>query len=240
MRDEDGVTHQIDRNHILKVMDDDGKVVYTAPSLAQDAALPPPLPSAAAAPPPSQQHDEGFEQHDGFFLRMLGGWGAYSFEGTNIYNDKLTFSSLMGVFHLQLGFAVVDNFILYGSLSGYSSMDITKAEVNGQTQYMSNSMKAGISGMSAGFTYYIMPLNLYIGADIGRAVTILTSGSASLESKAGFGFNLYIGKEWWVSKNWGIGATLFYHYSSLPDGTPDSMIAHTNTVIGIAFSATYN
>ncbi|HRP69687.1 MAG TPA: hypothetical protein PLY93_09165 [Turneriella sp.] len=245
MRDEDSVTHQIDRSHILKIMDDDGNVVYTAPSLAQDAALPPPLPSAAVAPPPPpQQYDEGSERHDGFFLRMLGGWGSYSFLEKPVYTDgtgRIELSSLIGFFNLQLGVAVVDNFILHGSLSGYSSTDISEGKLDGTTQAFTNKIKANISVIGAGFTYYIMPINLYFGAEVGRATTTITNGSVSFTSEAGVAFNLYIGKEWWVSKNWGLGAALFYHYSTMPDSASGSVIPQiTNTVIGIAFSATYN
>ena len=58
----------------------------------------------------------------------------------------------------------------------------------------------------------------------------------------GIGINLAIGKEWWVSDNWGLGVAAQLSSTVLPDKnlrTGEELNLTTHSV-GILFSATFN
>jgi len=58
-----------------------------------------------------------------------------------------------------------------------------------------------------------------------------------IESKWGFGVQGLVGKEWWVSQDWGIGVAGEVLASSMKDDADESM---TGLAFGLLFSATYN
>jgi hypothetical protein len=101
------------------------------------------------------------------------------------------------------------------------------------TATTSNSL--GINSYGAGLSLYLDSINAYISADVGTAKTQLTVTNTQAYSESGLGINVLIGKEWWVSKNWGLGAALFYHYSSMNDVATGSVVPKiTNSVFGLA------
>ena len=68
-----------------------------------------------------------------------------------------------------------------------------------------------------------------------------------IETESGWGFSLSLGKEWWVSENWGLGLAGFVYHSrttgediSFDYETYQRPYTVDNTVIGIMFSATYH
>lgn len=63
-----------------------------------------------------------------------------------------------------------------------------------------------------------------------------------METDNGIGINLAIGKEWWVSDNWGLGVAAQLSSTVLPDKnlrTGEELNLTTHSV-GILFSATFN
>ena len=50
-----------------------------------------------------------------------------------------------------------------------------------------------------------MPTNVYLAGSIALASGTLISDWGTTELNAGYGINVAVGKEWWVSDNWGIG-----------------------------------
>ncbi len=227
---------KIARDQIVQIFDDNGELVWASPALM-------PANPAAAAGAKTSEAEPGFEKHDGFFLRLLGGYGSLAFSESPVYtNGTGTFKANgpAGFFGFHIGYAVTENIILFGALNGYSASN-PQYELNGikATTTVSNSL--GISSYGAGISVYIESLNAYLSADIGSAKTQLTVNSTQSSSESGIGINMQIGKEWWVSKNWGLGAALFYHYSNMNDAGSGSVIPKiTNSVFGLAFSATYN
>jgi len=108
-----------------------------------------------------------------------------------------------------------------------------------------------LGGIGAGADYYFMPLNLYVGATVGIAgIGVLESredrnGDDELEahwSRPGLALDLDVGKEWWLTGNWGIGVGLRFRYVNV---APAHIAAPTDGRLqslqgGLHFSITYN
>lgn len=236
LRMEDGHERQIQRDRIVQIFDDSGKIVYTSPAL-----MPAPRQDAVAAE--QSTAESGFHIHDGLYLRFLLGAGSLNFSESPVFTNNtgtITASGPAGFFAFHLGFALTENVILYGSMNGYSASNPDYA-LNGTSLKTTTSNSLGFSSYGAGLAVYLESINAYLSGDIGTTTTRLTVGNTNTSSKAGLGINMQLGKEWWVSKNWGLGAALFYHYSSMDDDVSGSIVPKiTNSVVGLAFSATFN
>jgi len=148
----------------------------------------------------------------------------------------------VGAGAVDVGAAVVDNIILRGRLSaGWELMQ--------DGPFARDRDAAFVYGMlGAGADYYFMPLNLYVGATLALAGVSLVEVETrnrpahALHSKAGVGFDLDVGKEWWVTGNWGMGVALRVRLLSLAPANiaRGSDSALTGLQVGAMFSATYN
>jgi hypothetical protein len=174
-------------------------------------------------------------------LFSVSAWRADS--GTES-QGTLTETGVAGGLAVDVGAAVIDNLIVRGRLSGGWELmrdgafarDLDAAFVFG--------------GLGVGADYYFMPLNLYVGATIGLAGVTLVEGklderdraARSLHSKTGVALDLDVGKEWWLTGNWGLGVGLRLRYQSVPPANivPGSDGALTALQIGLMFTATYN
>lgn len=234
LRMEDGNERTIERDRIVQIFDDNGDLVYASPALV---STPVNTPTADSAKEP------GYHTHDGFYLRLLLGLGSLAFSESPIYSNgtgTLKATGPAGFFSLHLGGAPAENFIIYASMNGYAASD-PQYEVNGATQTTTTGSTLGISSYGVGLTFYFDAINAYLSADAGIAIARISTGSITGTSESGFGLNLQIGKEWWASRDWGIGVALFYHYSSMKDQAFGNVVPQiTNSVIGLALSATYN
>jgi hypothetical protein len=239
IKTEDGTERTIERDRVVQIFDDNGDLVYSSPALVAE----PKEALTSAEPENAETSDPGYHKHDGLYLRFLLGFGSLKFSESPVFTNGTGIFSATGAagfFAFHLGLALAENIILYGAMNSYaaSNPDYT---LNGASIPTTDSSTIGISSYGGGLILYIESLNAYIGADIGTATTRFTVGSVKANSKSGLGINVQLGKEWWVSKNWGLGAALFYHYSSMDDDVTGNVIPRiTNNVFGLAFSATYN
>jgi opacity protein-like surface antigen len=138
----------------------------------------------------------------------------------------------------MLGGAVVENFIIGAHFWGIAVSSPT-VEVNGQSLGSISDSTLGLSGFGLNLTYYFMPLNLYLSATPSIGVLSAKQGGSSSETENGFALRLAVGKEWWVSDNWGIGLNVQYAHSSNKDKGTNPPTWGSNW-FGVAFSATYN
>lgn len=179
---------------------------------------------------------EGEHIHDGFFLRLAPGLGAMSASET-IGNNKLEVSGASGLFNFGLGGAIAENLILHLDVASVSTSDPT-VKVNGASATVYGDASTTLMGI--GLTSYFAS-NAYLTGSIGIAKSKFESNGVTGETDNGYGINLMIGKEWWVSDNWGLGVAGQLLYTSCPDpsglGTTSD---YKTTSLGILFSATYN
>jgi hypothetical protein len=177
----------------------------------------------------------GFQEHDGFYLRLDAG-GGYMGSSASSGGTSMKLSGAAGEFSVAAGGAVTDNFIIAGQLwsVAVSSPTVT---INGMSGSTSDS-SLGLTGFGVDLTYYFMPTNIYVSATPSIATLSVSQGGASASTKSGFAFRLAVGKEWWVSDNWGLGLNAQYIHSSNPDqGSP---FTFGSDWFGAAFSATFN
>jgi len=105
----------------------------------------------------------GVHEHDGFFLRLLGG-PSYS---NQTYNNAPSDMKVYGVsssFVLQVGGTIAENLVAFGEGSGFV---ITNPSIDiGSETYETEDTKSSGFGFGGGMTYYIMPANIYFTASV--------------------------------------------------------------------------
>jgi hypothetical protein len=87
-----------------------------------------------------------------------------------------------------------------------------------------------------------MPLNLYLsGTLLLQQVSLSDSNDSNSTlnlTNVGLAASLMVGKDWWVSENWGLGAAAQLLLGSAKDRYVDSN--WTTAALALMFSATYN
>lgn len=183
--------------------------------------------------------------HDGFFLQMDLGGGGLSTKSTTYtalvgatpLTGELEMSGGAPEFSIALGGALTPNFVIAGQLWGVtvSSPDVKFAGITGNATDTTQTL----SGIGVYLAYYFMPANVYVAATPSIGSLSLKESGTEFSTKSGFALKLAVGKEWWVSDNWGLGLNLQYAYASNEDkGTNPPTF--TSNWFGVAFSATYN
>lgn len=192
--------------------------------------------TALLAGPALAQNAE--ERHDGVYANVnLGlGYGGYS---ATAGSDSQTATGIGFQYGGKLGFALSNNFILFGALDGYSVSNPTVKTTVGSSTTTQNTSNASVSKfMFGGGLGFYSDSNFFILGTIGVATGSVSQNSVSVSSNAGFGVNLNIGTEWWVAKDFAVGFSIVGNYSSLKfsGSTADWGYYY----IGLAASATYN
>jgi len=179
---------------------------------------------------------QGVHEHEGFYLHLdLGGGGMNT--STTQAGTKLEFSGGAGQFSVAVGYNVVPNFIIAGQLWGVSASS-PDFEING-TKVPTTDITLDLSAVGVNFTYYFMPIDIYLSATPSIATATLKSGGTEFKTDSGFAIRLAAGKEWWVSDNWALGLNVQYAHSSNEDQGPAAPTWDTDW-FGVAFSATYD
>jgi hypothetical protein len=215
------------------------------------------LPAAANAqdqppPPPTPGSSQGYmygaygkslpghHEHEGFFFRVGTGVGYTQASAEEDFFD-VTVKGLSGSLTLAAGANIVPNLIIYGAVFAAASVE-PSLEVNGEEIDDLDNVTAGIRGLGVGMAYYL-PSNIYFSGTLGVAQLVATfdDGDVEEESETEFGpaFSGQIGKEWWVSSNWGLGIAGQLLFGSMKDDE-DSDITWTATGFALLFSATYD
>jgi hypothetical protein len=177
----------------------------------------------------------GSRDHDGgFFLRLSAGTGYAQSE----YADPATFKlyGVSGDMNIAVGMGVLPNLALHATLFGWSLSEPT-AEVGGSSGDFPGDATLGSFGI--GFTYYLMPVNMYLSGSVGfSALQVEILGAITGETDLGPAFDVTLGKEWWVGGNWGLGVAGGFGYHSVPDKDVDENWSGYS--LGIRFTATLN
>jgi len=198
-------------------------------------SAPAPASAAPAASSGAAPADSGStaHRHLGFLLRADLGIGYMASGETDF-----TISGAAGAFAIQLGYAVWEDNIFGVSVYDAVAINPSVSTSSGDSGSIDGTSLTAL-GYGLNYTHYFMPLNLYVTATL-AVTTISTSNStagSSFTSGAGFGLRLEVGKEWWLSEHWGIGAVAQFSYAGNSDSTGAGI---TTTVFTLAASATYN
>lgn len=206
-------------------------------------AYPPPYGARPGYPPPSYGPYGGYPPpynpgspghiHDGFFLRLHLGGGF-----TDVRGNGLEISGGSVSVGVALGGALAENLILFGNLflSVADSPDVKQAGITA-----TSSGSATLSGFGLGLTYYFMPVNIYISGALAAMIFEMddSDGNKLYASDTGLGFQAMIGKEWWVSSEWGLGVAAELSLASMKDKDL-SGVSWGGSAFSLVFSSTFN
>ena len=162
-------------------------------------------------------------------------------EGT----QNLKFKGTGAQFDFKIGGAIKENLILHATLASnaLSGPTISYLDSNAGSQNTSNNLVLGEAMIGGGITYYVMPLNFFLSGSLGMGnFTVMDNDQGtSISSDRGLSMQLKAGKEWWVSRRWGLGLALTYGKTKLtntPGGGVKELMNSNN--FGILFNATLN
>ena len=180
----------------------------------------------------------GFHEHDGFYMRLLMGGGYLSTKekfGGNTY----TLSGGAVAFSAAFGGAVAPNLIIYGELGG---MSVNEPSVSGNgSSGTAKGLTLNMISFGPGLAYYVQPMNLYVSGTFNFTKFSMSDNNNSnntADSDTGFGFSATLGKEWWVSTDWGLGAAAQFNMGTAKADSGDTTL--TGIGFAVMFSATYN
>ena len=184
----------------------------------------------------------GVHEHEGFFLRLGIGLGYLNMR-TEFLDEDLDIKGPAGHLQVALGGNLSPNLILFGQLF-VNAINEPTVEFNGEEEDAED-LTASIGAVGIGMAYYL-PSNVYFSGTLAASQLRLEEDSNEendAESEVGPAFMAQIGKEWWVSDNWGLGLAGQVLVSSNKDDedvedTED--VTWTTVGFGLLFSATYD
>ncbi|MDP2234952.1 MAG: hypothetical protein Q8J88_00840 [Bacteroidales bacterium] len=160
-------------------------------------------------------------QHKGLYLSL--GLGPVfgnieDFVKDNTAGDYTLSMSGVGInFDFKIGGAVQENLILHATVTSSALPGPTITIEGNSSIKASDNMSVGEAMIGAGATYYFMPSNIFISgsAGIGNFSIINEDEKINISTDRGLSFQLKAGKEWWISKKWGMGIALTYGKTNL-------------------------
>src|SRR5512138_1276888 len=191
------------------------------------------------------------DRHTGGYFRIDAlGVGRESFSGSPfvlvsgaslLAVPRTTFSGLGGSLGVHFGHAVERGTILGVHLYASAAAD-PKMSVQGQSSSTTDTTLI-LLGAGPELTFYFMPSNVYVTSSF-LLTTVRSSVAGTSEySEAGLGAYLALGKEWWVTRRWGVGLAAHVAFASNKDKGDygkDFEPTIRSTSLGVALSATYN
>jgi hypothetical protein len=178
------------------------------------------------------------KRHEGFMARVAFGLGGASVD-IDAEPTEVDLSGLSGAFSIDLGGSLVSNLILHGRFAGVAIAD-PSMEVRGDDLGRADDLTAVAFLVGPGLTYYFMPLNVYLSLVTGLSwLDLHYIGGESGLTDAGLGFNLDVGKEWWLTRHWGVGLGLRFWFSHTHDEIEAVRYTDQFTSLLLLFSATY-
>lgn len=180
--------------------------------------------------------------HKGFYLSM--GVGPV-FGNINMKSNELgevIYSGVGAIFDFKIGGAIKENLILHGSLMS-STMAGPEVKTSAGSGKSSNNINLGEAMIGGGLTYYIMPENISFSGSLGLGnFTVINNDTdVNVSTERGISMQIKLGKEWFVSKKWGLGVAATYGKTSV-NNTPGGGLQEklNSNRFGIMFSASLN
>ncbi len=204
-----------------------------APGYGPPASLSPTYVPPVYPPPPPQP------EHAGFFLRLHFGPGFDSFSGSGGTSGSTQLSGGGISFALALGGAVAPNLAVFGNFFECGAVQLSKLSTS-RTDLV-GADNAAMGGLGAGVVYYVEPLNLYLSGALAWTVFFIedAKGKTLAQTDGGIGFDGMLGKEWWASQHWGIGAAIEIIAATAMTDQNDATVHWTAEAFNFVVSASY-
>lgn len=171
-------------------------------------------------------------KHEGFFLRFQAGPGYMQAD----LDRDATLRGGAGTLGVAIGGTVAPNLILYGEIVAQSSPD-PHLEM-GRFSGIAEDLTITYTGFGPGLAYYL-PGNFYLSGSLHVARAEIEMPGVRGRTELGIGTRLSLGKEWWVSSDWGLGLALVGDLASMKDAGPEDVTIGVGG-LSLAFSATFN
>jgi hypothetical protein len=193
-----------------------------------------------AQSPAAFQRDFNTRRHVGLFIRPDLGFG-YQSSSESAGGATATISGFSAIAAVSVGGAVSENLILAAHVFDAVAIN-PDVSVSGMGSTSTTDTTVSFLGMGPELTYYFMPANIYVSGTLALTRLSVSSHGNTANTNWGAGGRFAVGKEWWVSDHWGLGAKA--HVSISANEDPDPGTGRSNTLwtwgLGLAFSATYN
>ncbi len=190
---------EIPRSEVARILYQNGEVMDLTSGVSQSQSA-----------KKMAQTSDGINRHDYFFLRALWGYGSSMLETAKSPVESAgAFSNIVG---LQLGGSIVPGHALF-------------VEFTSNGAYLPTEPKSimGYGGFGIGYSWYLMPSNIHFDVALSRTVWFIEydekdiyGNTIKFSTGLGTGIMLSVGKEWFVSKNWGFGLAAYAQFGSLP------------------------
>lgn len=152
--------------------------------------------------------------HDGLFAKASMGVGYASFENAD-GKEYLTADGFGAKLYGKLGYYVVRDLALHANI-GYVMFSNFSEERNGFPTYVDHDFNVLSSVyLGAGATYYV-PIweNIFLSGSLGFIGYDLSchkfAGNTGLKA---FGFDVEVGKDWWVNEHFALGVSVAFNSS---------------------------
>jgi hypothetical protein len=190
------------------------------------------VPPAYPAPPPPPEHG-------GFFLRLHLGPGFDSFSSSGGTSGPTQLSGGGISFGIALGGAVAQNLAVFGNF--FESGAVKLSTIKSTRTDLIGADNAAMGGLGAGVVYYVEPLNLYVSGALALTFFFIedVTGKTLDQTNSGFGFEGMVGKEWWASQHWGVGAAVEIIAASGMKDQNDPTVHWTSEAFNFVVSASY-
>jgi hypothetical protein len=177
------------------------------------------------------------ETHDGFYLRLHIGPGFNTMESDS--SPKAKIDGTGGAFGISLGGMVTENYGVFAEISDSVATE-PQLTIGNQTFEAKDNVRVAVIGLGVGVIYWYMPINIYVSAALVLDELIVRDGDEKVfETDKGVGLSIMVGKEWWVSENWGLGVAAALRQSSRMDEKDGDATWEADS-LNVVFSATYN
>jgi hypothetical protein len=189
---------------------------------------------------------EKVREHKGFFLSMAAGpvFGKITDEISGDYNGiyNMDMDGVGAAFDFKIGGVISPNLILHATLISQTMSGPNIKISNNPSVKAPNELTIGEAMFGAGLTYYIMPQNIFFSGSLGLGnFTIMDeTNDVTTSTQRGVSFQLKAGKEWWVSRRWGLGISVTYGKTNLTNSSGGITEKLDSNRLGILFNATLN
>jgi hypothetical protein len=206
---------------------------------------PPPAPYGYPQAPPRPSLRTPPHVHDGFFLGLRLGAGHVRVKVQDAQGKNLVFQGNGASWGVALGGTIAENLILFGE---FFRCLTDSADISGTATFTAMGFRAAeLEGIGGGVLYYFPAVGLYLAGAlsgiglVGGAQDLTTYDlQSSLASKIGVGLHGVLGKEWWVSHNWGLGIAADAAGAWSATDRTEPTTKWSGLLFSLLFSATYN
>jgi hypothetical protein len=202
-------------------------------------------PAYAEAPAPSRGPVAAGNDHTGLMIRLSAGIGVGAVT-EDWPSTTLKSSGPAGVYSFAIGGAVSPNLAMGADFFGFGLSE-PKLTYGGTSYGTQQNTSVNVGGVGFNTTYFFMPSNVYVSGTLGLVQVSRNKYSSSGSSQTlttddpsrGLGVSLMVGKEWMVSRDWGLGVAGQFIGTSTSKTDAGSDVSVGSAAFGVSFTATY-